>query len=707
ARGLQRWQQHREQGNNDRGGMPKDKKGPIVTHYHPPSSQTTPAISYGPSPPPPYPPGVSPPPPPSQGYHQHNYPPNPYHGGYQPPPPPTQYGHYPPPPPPPPPPNYAPQPHYGQPPFPPSYPQPPGYYSPGTAPPPAPPPPSYPPGTYPPPQYGQPPPPPPSTPYPSHYPTPPPPGAYPFPPGQPPPYGPPAVTGPQYSSPPGWSPSQAGPPPPPPPPPPPTSRSANETPLGSHRGRHQKTHGPKKSYQHHEPNRHAHEKHGKGKSRNERRGRQAGRDEQQRTDGSRSKSESNEPKVQDRKEQEDDKNKDETSGWDPQIREEFQQAFVEVETKPADPVGIPLPVDYTDDPTIPPAYNATCVKSEYFQEDNQKNFVRSIREHPTWVLLKDDPVFRHRQGMVMRRFPDSEHEYSTYDRPDPPPSPSAIKMPPRFRIDRSAIRVMRDRLDGNRVENHDGQEHFHLPQDRLRGESGRERYDGDERRLRKRSFDASPEHDRDERDLKRSRRWSQHHTDRSREDHIRTNLPREGRSPTPPRFKLEGDPWSPQAGETNFRPSNDRRYREYRDVHRETRNSPSREERMSYADKRHDSGYQSGQSLEKGTPRYRNGEWRRRSSERSYRRRMSLSRSRDRSRSRSRTRSRCRSPSRGRSRSHSRASTPSRSKCDRGESPLTALEADLLGLARESSEPETKPVARKPVKRVKVAAAFG
>ncbi|KAK4248314.1 hypothetical protein C7999DRAFT_13698, partial [Corynascus novoguineensis] len=706
ARGLQRWQQHREHGNNDRGGTPKDKKGPIVTHYHPPSSQTTPAISYGPSPPPPYPPGVPPPPPPSQGYHQHNYPPNPYHGGYQPPPPPTQYGHYPPPPPPPPPPNYASQPHYGQPPFPPSYPQPPGYYPPGTAPPPAPPPPSYPPGTYPPPQYGQPPPPPPSTPYPPHYPTPPPPGAYPFPPGQPPPYGPPAVTGPQYSSPPGWSLSQAGPPPPPPPPPP-ASRSANETPLGSHRGRHQKTHGPKKSYQHHEPNRHAHEKHGKGKSRNERRGRQTGRDEQQRTDGSQSKSESNEPKMQDRKEQEDDGNEEETSGWDPQIREEFQQAFVEVETKPADPVGIPLPVEYTDDPTIPPAYNATCVKSEYFQEDNQKDFVRSIREHPSWVLLKDDPVFRHRQGMVMRRFPDSEHEYSTYDRPDPPPSPSAIKMPPRFRIDRSAIRVMRDRLDGSRVENHNGQEHFHLPQDRLRGESAREWYDGDDRRLRKRSFDASPEHDRDERDWKRSRRWSQHHIDRSREDHTRTNLPRGGRSPTPPRFDLEGDPWSPQAGETNFRPSNDRRYREYRDVHRETKNSPSREERMSYADKRHDSGYQSGQSLEKGTPRYRNGEWRRRSSERSYRRRMSLSRSRDRSRSRSRSRSRCRSRSRGRSRSHSRASTPSRSKCDRGESPLTALEADLLGLARESSEPESKPVAKKPVKRVKVAAAFG
>ncbi|KAL2177705.1 uncharacterized protein P884DRAFT_18090 [Thermothelomyces heterothallicus CBS 202.75] len=717
--GLQRWQQHKEHGNNERRGSSRDKKkGPIVIHYPPPPppppSHITPGAPYGPSPPPPFPPGAppAPPPPPSQSYQQPNYPPNPYVGGYQPPPPPAQYGHYPAPPPPPPP-SYTPQPQYGQPAYPPPYPQAPGYYPPGAAPPSAPPPPSYPPGTYPPHQSGQPPPPPPSTPYPPHYPTPPPPGPYQFARGQPPPYGPPAPTGHQYSPPPSWSSAHAGPSPP-------SSRSANQTPLGSHRGRSQKSHGSKKSHQHREQNRHGHEKHGKGKSRNERRGRQASRDEQQtKTDDSRSKPEGNEPKVQDNEEQAGEGSLEDTSGWDPRLKEEFKQAFPDVKTKPADPVGIPLPLEYTDEPTIPPAYNATCVKSEFFREDNQKDFGRSIREHPSWATLKNDPVFRHYQGMVVRRFPGSEHEYPSYDPPDAPPSPSSIKMPPPFRFDRSAIRTKQDRPEGHPTDNHDDHIRPHSPPDRRRRDSGRDWYDGDGRRPRKRSFDAGYDRDNGEPDPKRARRWSLHRRDWSREDHGSANVARR-RSPSPPRCNLEGDPWSPQAGETNFRASNDRRYHE---VHKTTKYSPPRDERISYSDRRHDSGYQSGHSIEKDTAWYHDGEWRRRSSDRSYQRRTSPSRGRDRSRSRSRGRSqrrshsrshsrgRYRSLSRGHSRGHSRgrsrASTPSRSGRNRSESPLTALEADLLGLARDSSEPETKPVAKKPVKRVQVAAAFG
>ncbi|KAK4032505.1 hypothetical protein C8A01DRAFT_50715 [Parachaetomium inaequale] len=691
--GLQRWQQHKEHGSHERAGSSRDKKGPIVTHYPPPPpSQVTPPVPYGHPPPHPFPPGVPPPPPPptppTQGYPHPGYPPNPYPGSYQPqpPPPPPQYGQYPAPPPPPP--QYAQHPPYGQPHYAPQYPPAAGYYPPGAAPSPAPPPPSYPPGTYPPQQYAPPPPPPASSPFPPHYHTPPPPGAYQYPPGQPPPYATPAPAGLPYPPPPNWAPSQAGLPPP-------TPHSANQTPLGTHRGRHQKSHGSKRS-QHRERNRHGHEKHGKGNSRNERRGRQPSQDEQQRKpDNAQAKTEDCEPKNQDPKEPVGEKEAKDASGWDPQTEEDLKLAFPETKTNPADPVGIPLPAEYTDDPTIPPAYNATCVKSDFFREDNQKDFTRSIREHPSWATLRDDPVFKHYPGMAMRRFPECEHEYPTYDPSNRPPSSSAIKMPPRFEIDRSAMKAARDRAGHDRRDSRNGHAQPHSPQDHQHRAPGRDRYerdDRDDRRPRKRSLDASPENDLDDRDLKRSR-WSQHQRDRSRGNYGRAISPRR-RSPSPPKFNLEGDPWSPQAGETNFKASNNRRHH---GASNDAKHSPVREERVSYADKRHDSGYQSGQSPVKGASRHRDDERGRRPSDRSHRRRRSPSRTR------SPSRSRYRSASRGRS----RASTLDRSDRSRSESPLTALEAELLGLAGESSEPEPKPVAKKPIKRVKVAAAFG
>jgi hypothetical protein len=176
-------------------------------------------------------------------------------------------------------------------------------------------------------------------------------------------------------------------------------------------------------------------------------------------------------------------------------------------------------------------------------------------------------------------------------------------------------------------------------------------------------------------------------------------------SPSPPKYNLKGDPWSPQAGESNFKASGGRRYS---DAYQDTKSSPSREQRVSYSDKRHDSGYHSGQSLDKGTSRYRDDERGRRASDRPHRRRMSPSRSRSRRRSPSRDR--------GRGRSRSQASTPDKSDRDRSrnrsrtrsESPLTRLEAELLGLTGGSnSEPEPKPIAKKRIKRPQVAAAFG
>ncbi|KAL2164959.1 hypothetical protein VTH06DRAFT_255 [Thermothelomyces fergusii] len=436
----------------------------------------------------------------------------------------------------------------------------------------------------------------------------------------------------------------------------------------------------------------------------------SGPTEQTKTDGPRSKPEGDDPKVQHDGEQTGEGSLEDTNGWDPKLREEFKQAFPDIQTKPADPVGIPLPLEHTDEPTIPPAYNARCVKSEFFREDNKKDFGRSIREHPSWATLKNDPVFRHYLGMVMRRFPESEHEYPSYDPPDPPPSPSSIKMPPRFKFDRSAaVRTRQDRPEGHPADNPDDHRQPHSPRDRWRRDSGPEWSGGDGGRPRKRSFDAGYDRDHGEPDPKRARR-------RSPEDRGRTNITR-SRSPSPPRFNIEGDPWSPQAGETNFNAPHDRRYQE---VHKARRYSPPREERITYSDKRHDSGYQSGQSTEKDTPRCQGDEWKRRSPNRPYQRRASPPRDRDhrsrsrsrgrsrrRSRSQSQSRGRYRSASRGHSRGRSRASTPSRGNRGRSESPLTALEADLLGLARDSSEPETKPVAKKPVKRVQVAAAFG
>jgi hypothetical protein len=299
--------------------------------------------------------------------------------------------------------------------------------------------------------------------------------------------------------------------------------------------------------------------------------------------------------------------------------------------------------------------------------------------------------------MATRRFPDCEHEYPSYDPSEQPPSPSAIKLPPRFRINRPSIRAKRDGAEDDRRDDRGGHVQHHSPRDRQHRDLGRDRLNGndrDERRPRKRSFDAGPDNGRDDRDLKRNRRWSQHQRNRSLENHNRAISPRQ-RSMSPPRFNFEGDPWSPQAGEIHSRPSGDRHQT---DLSTDPKYSPKREERISYADKRHDSGYHSGQSLHKNGARYRDDDRERRNSDRSHRKHRSPSRSRSRSRSRGRYRSR--------TRGRSRATTPSRSDRSRSESPLDDLEAGLLGLVREPSEPRTKPVAKKPIKRVKVAAAF-
>ncbi|KAK3319112.1 hypothetical protein B0H66DRAFT_603668 [Apodospora peruviana] len=659
--GLQRsWKQQEPSQSTERNSSSHDKKGPVVTRYPPPSSQPPSIPRYGLPQPPPYPPGAPLPPqtyppgapPPPQSYPPPGFPPPAaYPGSYQQPPPPPTYGQFPP---------SAPQ--YGQAPSypPPQYPAPypaPGYY-PTTAPPP---PPSYPPGAYPPQQYGPPPPPAPMPgPYPQHYPVEGPPATpdYRFPPGQAPPYygPPPPRAGPSPPAP-GWSPPPFGfgptaPPQLPPKPPPPQN---------NHRGRHQKHQGSKRPNSHKDKQRSGNDHSGKnGSSRNERRQEWRATHDEQPAKAAVDKTSVSEtvPEVE----------KDIGDGeWDPGSKEDLKHVFPEIETKPADPVGIPLPAQYSDDPTIPPAYNATCIKSAFFDDKNEKEYAQSVRDAADWSIIKQDPVFKRYGDMIMRRFERYEHEYPTYLRSDPPSPSAPIKLPPKFKIERSLRNVTPERIVDKAFRSDQKSKGHHLsPDGYLTRDSPSSRYDrdstGNNRRFHKRSHDTSPDRiGHDSRDSKRARKH----------DHD----------------IVGGDSWSPQPGETSVRVLSDHRYHE---------NSPrSRDDRGPVPKLRNDSGYHSGHSQDKN---------------------MQLSyRERDDDRNGDRRRSslqRRRSPPASRSRSHSVISSDEetgRSR-SRSESPLTAMEAGLLGLADEDDDDRVKrpKVAPKkpPIKRVKVAAAF-
>ena len=363
--------------------------------------------------------------------------------------------------------------------------------------------------------------------------------------------------------------------------------------------------------------------------------------------------------------------------WDPESDQDLKQVFAEKKTKPADPVGIPLPAEYSDVPTIPPAYNATCVKSEFFNEDNQQDFVLSVRATEQWSEARWDPVFKPYPGMVMRHFPGYDLDYPSYDPPSPLSPSAEIRMPPRYQIDRTALmgtpegRHSEEAGDSARS----GYARHRSP------EAGSYR-DSPSARHVKRSRDHSLE------DVERGSRGPS--LKRSKNSGSRRETPRNGRSrplspvrrATPsPSFNLQTDRWSPQAGEISVKVSSDPRYL---DVLNDGKSSSSREERPPYnTNTRNDSGYHSGQSLDKSRVSHHDD---------------------DHNRSLDRSAQRQRSPSR----SHSRASSPDqRSDRSRSESPLTALEAELLGLTDEPIErkvPRMKP--KKPITRVKVAAAF-
>lgn len=96
---------------------------------------------------------------------------------------------------------------------------------------------------------------------------------------------------------------------------------------------------------------------------------------------------------------------------------ELKTIFQLEERKLADPIGRPLPAEWNDDPTIPPAYNAKGIVSEFFNVDNADEFCRSVRDTPHWDQLRFDPSFKARNGMVMRHFQHHEHAIPGYPTP--------------------------------------------------------------------------------------------------------------------------------------------------------------------------------------------------------------------------------------------------------------------------------------------------
>ncbi|OLN87371.1 hypothetical protein CCHL11_09298, partial [Colletotrichum chlorophyti] len=65
------------------------------------------------------------------------------------------------------------------------------------------------------------------------------------------------------------------------------------------------------------------------------------------------------------------------------------------ETHQPDPIAKPLPgpEEYHDNIMLPPAWNATCIQSAFVTENNLEEYSRPIQETPFFATLKFDPVF--------------------------------------------------------------------------------------------------------------------------------------------------------------------------------------------------------------------------------------------------------------------------------------------------------------------------
>ncbi|KAK7734237.1 hypothetical protein SLS53_007885 [Cytospora paraplurivora] len=380
-----------------------------------------------------------------------------------------------------------------------------------------------------------------------------------------------------------------------------------------------------------------------------------------------------------------DKTADEAVDIDDEFAWELENAFVEVETKPADPVGKPLDKEWNDDPTIPPAYNAKCIKSAFYDPDNPGAFGLSIRESKQWSTVKRDPIFRYRRGMLVIRFPGSKNEYFTYhcsrkvgkewydEREIIPTGPSdpTLNDSIKPRASLRAVSVLKEEQPGTPKVNN--------------GKRGLG--DADDHKL----------------ETKRPRNY---------ETSDYSPLPR--RPDRSPARTLDGenDPWAPQPGETHSRsplrplPRDHRSrspgiYRLQKEEVRKGHFSPRD------ATQRYDSGYQSAYSGDR--PKSYRG--------RSHSQHLSPPPSRrdrddhrDRDRSRSERSPRKWSPSYARARSRTRSPSPLAIASDSESAEMSDLDFELLGLERPERRKKKKATPAKPaVKRrqVKLNDAFG
>lgn len=665
----------------------KSKSGLVVTRYAPPPSQYPPPTNaWGPGGP--YPPPAPIPVPPPSSYGQP--PPMPYASSppVQPPFPP----HYPPPPPggyrppvPPPPPPGSAYGQYGQipyqpPPPPPSYGPPASYAPPGQYPPPYQQPnPSYP--GAPPVGYQGPPPP---APHPPSYVT----GGYgaaapPVPPPPPasylPPYFPPASHAPGYDT----VPPPSNPYPAPPDPgwqPPPIGhggqrhrdrrdkRNDRDRGVKNRNHRRDNENNQRGRGQRHEPPVPRPQSHSRSHTPKPSNPTKNEKDEA-------SKAESPAAATEEKKPKDDDP--DEQFAWD------LEKSFIELEFKPADPVGKPLAAEWNDHPTIPPAYNAKCIKSAFYDPDNPDAFLASVRDTKYWTDLKRDPVFRYRRGMVTVQFSGSHHEYFTYH--------CSRKIGPEWFKEREVVPTPSDASLNDAVKNRSAQ-HPRAPH-----------WQGDTplHSNGKRGIRDSDEHWRDAKRMRPS-------TGRER------SPPGYSRRPSSRDIDLQGETWTLQARETRVdSPQRPRSRDEYSRSPGGYRLQGSGERSSAYgSSQRNDTAQHNAHSVEKLRSQREDKSLGHRSSPPPHVRAREHETSHDRDRGRDRdrgkhgrdgNRDRDRSPSYSRPRSKSRSVTLPAHTDD--ESDMSELEWDLLGLERPKRKvAPSRPAMKKP--RVKVNDAF-
>ncbi|KAI3395923.1 hypothetical protein diail_634 [Diaporthe ilicicola] len=388
------------------------------------------------------------------------------------------------------------------------------------------------------------------------------------------------------------------------------------------------------------------------------------------------------PRTEDARIAEKDSESDEEFSWD------LEKAFVVLDTKPADPVGKPLAVDWSDEPTIPPAYNAKCVRSAFCDPEKPETFKFSVRGSKQWPNVKRDPIFRYRRGMVVIRFPGTDHEYFTYH--------FSRKVETDFLTDREV--VPRGPSDSSLNDTIKPSMHY------SHGSPAKDEQSVSDLNNGKRSHDNTDENTREVKRLK------------SQPERIPHSLPprpmTRPRSRSPPwgsNINVSLDPWSPKPDEAG-RPDSSGRFSRSPGSHRLQKEDSNSKGHLTPRDstQRYDSGYQSGYAGDRSKT-YR---------ERSHSRRLSPPPSRrgrdDREHSRDRSRDdqtpRKWSPSYAKARARTRSPSPVAVASDSESADLSDLEYELLGMERPEKKKKKKAAPSKSgVKRrqVKLNDAFG